>query len=122
FGGNEDLLKMVVEAGPDVITHNIETVERLTPMVRDRRAGYYQSITVLRNVKRFEPSVITKSSIMLGLGEDVEEVKESVKRLHETRVDILTMGQYLKPDENSLPVQRYVHPEEFKRLKEYADS
>jgi len=122
FAGNENVLKKVIEAGPDVITHNIETVESLTPMVRDRRAGYYQSIAVLRNVKRFEPSIMTKSSIMLGLGEEEAEVKESIRRLHETRVDILTMGQYLKPDEKSLPVQRYVPPEEFERLKEFAAS
>ena len=122
FDGREDILLKVIEAGPDVITHNIETVERLTSLVRDRRAGFYKSIGVLRNVKRFEPSILTKSSLMLGLGEDHAEVKDAILRLHEARVDILTVGQYLRPGEGMLPVQRYVPPEEFDKLKEYAVS
>ncbi len=122
FAGREDILLDVINARPDVITHNIETVERLTPVARDRRAGYYCSIGVLRNVKRFEPSIMTKSSIMLGLGEEEDEVKESIRRLHEARVDVLTMGQYLCPGEGSLPVQRYVPPGDFERLKEFAES
>ncbi|HTX43420.1 MAG TPA: lipoyl synthase, partial [Methanocella sp.] len=122
FAGQEGLLLKVIDAGPDVITHNIETVERLTSAVRDRRAGYYRSIGVLRNVKRFEPSIMTKSSIMLGLGEEEAEVEESIRRLHEARVDMLTIGQYLCPGERSLPVQRYVPPGDFERLKEFARS
>lgn len=122
FAGRADVLRKVIDAWPDVITHNIETVERLTPVVRDRRAGYYRSIDVLRNAKRFEPSIMTKSSIMLGLGEEEDEVKESIRRLHEARVDVLTMGQYLCPGESSLPVQRYVPPGEFEHLKEFAES
>ncbi len=120
--GREDLLLKIIGSGPDVIAHNVETVERLTPLVRDRRAGYYQSIKVLRNVKRFEPSILTKSSIMLGLGEEEDEVKQAIRHLHEARVDILTMGQYLRPDESSLPVHRYVTPEEFDRLRDFAMS
>ncbi len=77
FSGRADLLLKVVNASPDVIAHNMETVERLSPIARDRRAGYYRSLDVLRNVKRFEPSIMTKSSVMLGLGEEEEEVKES---------------------------------------------
>ncbi len=122
FDGREDLLLKVIGSGPDVIAHNIETVESLTPMVRDRRAGYYQSIKVLRNVKRFEPSILTKSSIMLGLGEEEDEVKQAIRHLHEARVDILTLGQYLRPDESSLPVQKYVTPEEFDMLRNFAIS
>jgi lipoic acid synthetase len=119
FNGREDLLLEVIDAGPDVIAHNLETVERLTPLVRDRRAGFYKSIGVLRNIKRFEPSIMTKSSLMLGLGDDNVEVKEAILRLHEARVDILTLGQYLRPEEGLLPVRRYVPPEEFDELKEY---
>lgn len=122
LGGRLDLLLQVISSGPDVLAHNIETVERLTPLVRDRRAGYYRSIDVLRSVKRFEPSIMTKSSIMLGLGEEEGEVKETIMRLHEARVDALTLGQYLRPDLNSLPVQEYVTPETFDRLREYAKS
>jgi lipoyl synthase len=95
-------------------------VERLTPLVRDRRAGFRRSVGVLRNVKRFEPSVLTKSSLMLGLGETDAEVKEAILRLHEARVDMLTLGQYLRPDKSLLPVRRYVPPEEFDELKNYA--
>lgn len=120
FAGRPDLLLKVINASPDAITHNLETVERLTPLVRDRRAGYYQSLDVLRNVKRFEPSVMTKSSIMLGLGEEEEEVKETIKRLHEARVDMVTLGQYLRPGPRSLPVSAYVHPDVFARHREYA--
>jgi lipoic acid synthetase len=119
FNSREDLLLKVIEAGPDVIAHNLETVERLTPLVRDRRAGFYRSVGVLRNVKRFEPSIMTKSSLMLGLGEDNAEVKEAIRRLHEARVDMLTLGQYLRPGEGLLPVIRYVPPEEFDEIKEY---
>jgi lipoic acid synthetase len=122
FGGRTDFLRKVIDAGPDMIAHNVETVERTSPTVRDRRAGYYRSIDVLRNVKRFEPGIMTKSSIMLGLGEEEDEVKETIRKLHEARVDVLTMGQYLCPGENCLPVQRYVPPEEFDRLKGFAES
>lgn len=120
FCGREDLLLKVIEAGPDVITHNIETVERLTPLVRDHRSGYWRSIGVLKSVKGFKPSIITKSSMMLGLGEEEEEVKETIRRLREIGVDLLTLGQYLRPGEESMPVQRYVHPDEFERLREFA--
>jgi lipoic acid synthetase len=120
FAGRKDILRKVVEAGPDVITHNIETVERLTPLARDRRAGYYLSVGVLRTIKSYGPSITTKSSIMLGLGEEEDEVKETIRRLREAGVDVLTLGQYLCPGEGSLPVRRYVPPGEFERLKEFA--
>lgn len=122
FAGRVDLLRKVIDAGPDVIAHNVETVERISPTARDRKAGYYRSLDVLRNVKRYEPGVRTKSSIMLGLGEEEDEVKETIRRLHEARVDVLTMGQYLCPGDTCLPVQRYVSPEEFGRLKAFAES
>lgn len=122
FGGDVDLLERVIAASPDVITHNVETVERLSPLVRDRRAGYYRSLDVLRNVKRSEPRIITKSSLLLGMGEELDEVKEAIYHLHEARVDVLTVGQYLRPGQKQLPVKRYVRPEEFDRIAEYARS
>ncbi|MCD1295188.1 lipoyl synthase [Methanocella sp. CWC-04] len=122
FGGRADLLLKVINAGPDVITHNLETVESLTPVIRDRRAGYYKSLDLLKNVKRFEPGIVTKSSVLLGLGENIEEIKETIKHLHESRVNILTMGQYLKPGKDCYPVQTYVSPDVFQSLKDFADS
>ena len=122
FSGRADLLLKVINAGPDVIAHNMETVERLTSIVRDRRAGYYKSLDVLRNVKRLNPSILTKSSVMLGLGEEEAEVKETIDRLHEARVDMLAIGQYLRPDRRSLSVSSYVDPDQFTQLREYARS
>jgi lipoic acid synthetase len=122
FSGRADLLLKVMNAGPDVIAHNMETVERLTSLARDRRAGYYRSLDVLRNVKRFDPSIMTKSSILLGLGEEEDEVKQTIHRLHEARVDMLAMGQYLRPDTRSLPVSSYVDPDVFAQLRVYAES
>jgi lipoyl synthase len=120
FEGREDLLNKVIDAGPNVIAHNVETVECMSPIVRDRKAGFYRSISVLRNVKRFEPAIVTKSSIMLGLGEEEDDVRETIKKLHEARVDVLTIGQYLCPGDKCLPVLRYARLEEFERLREYA--
>jgi len=122
FAGRVDPLRRVIDAGPDVIAHNIETVEYMTPTIRDRKAGYYRSLDVLRNIKRYEPGIVTKSSIMLGLGEVERDVKDTIRRLHEARVDVLTLGQYLCPGDMCLPVQRYVPPEEFNRLKSFAES
>jgi len=122
FSGRADLLLKVINAGPDVIAHNMETVERLTSIVRDRRAGYYKSLDVLRNVKRLNPSILTKSYVMLGLGEEEAEVKETIDRLHEARVDMLAIGQYLRPDRRSLSVSSYVDPDQFTQLREYARS
>jgi len=117
FQCNERALEMVVEARPEVIGHNIETVESLTPKVRDRRAGYRKSIEVLRAVKRMAPSIYTKSSIMLGLGETETEVIGAFKDLREAGVDILTIGQYLRPSQWHLPVEAYITPAAFERYK-----
>jgi lipoyl synthase len=122
FSGRADLLLQVVNASPDVIAHNLETVERLSSIARDRRAGYYRSLDVLRNVKRIEPSIMTKSSIMLGLGEEEDEIKQTIKHLHEARVDMLALGQYLRPNSRSLPVSNYVDPKVFTHFREYAES
>ena len=122
FSGELDLIEAVVDAGPDVISHNVETVERLSSLVRDRRAGYFRSLDVLRDVKRLDPLMVTKSSLLLGMGEDQGEVRGVMHDLCEARVDILTVGQYLRPGPDQWPVCRYVHPDEFAELAAYGRS
>ena len=118
FQGRKDLLKNIADAKPDVIAHNIETIERLTPTVRDRRAKYWQSINVLKNVKELDPSIYTKSAIMVGLGEKEEEVMQAMKDLTANHVDFFTIGQYLRPSEKHLKIDEYVHPDIFKKYEE----
>jgi lipoic acid synthetase len=113
FQGKIDLLKNVVEARPEVIAHNVETVPRLQSKVRDRRAGYFQSLSVLRNVKKLNPEIFTKSSLMVGLGETDREVIHVMKDLIANGVDFLTIGQYLRPSNWHLEVVEYVEPEKF---------
>jgi len=117
FQGDVEALRTVVEAKPDVIGHNVETVERLTPKVRDRRAGYEQSLRVLATIKELDPTRYTKSSLMLGLGETEEEVLQAMRDLRAAGVDFLTLGQYLRPTKKHLPVVRYLPPEEFERYR-----
>ncbi|MCS6788301.1 MAG: lipoyl synthase, partial [Aigarchaeota archaeon] len=97
FEGERRAIEEVVRAGPDVVGHNVETVRRLTPVVRDRRASYERSLAVLRTVKEVDPRMITKSSMMLGLGETDEEVVETLRDLRAVGVDVVTLGQYLRP-------------------------
>ena len=115
FRGEEAPIRTVTASRPDVLAHNIETVERLTPSVRDRRAGYRLSLDVLRTIKGFEPGMPTKSSLMLGLGETEAEVLRAFKDLRGAGVDILTLGQYLRPSvaPRNLPVAEYIAPERF---------
>ncbi len=114
-------LRTVVEAQPDVLAHNLETVRRLTPMARDHRAGYDQSLDVLRTAKRLAPgSLVTKSSVMLGLGETGEELATAFDDLRGADVDLLTLGQYLRPSAAHAPVQRYPTPQEFDQLRDLA--
>jgi lipoic acid synthetase len=120
FQGDEDAIRIVVEAGPDVLAHNIETVRRLTPLVRDWRAGYDQSLKVLRVAKELNPNLVTKSSILLGLGETFEEVVEAMEDLRGAGVDILVLSQYLRPSLKQLPVAKMYSLEEFKVLEEIA--
>ena len=120
FLGEREALQRVVEAGPDVLGHNLETVRRLTPFVRDRRAGYELSLSVLRTLKELNPRLFTKSSLLLGLGEEEEEVEEAFWDLREAGVDILVLGQYLRPTARELPVARYVSPAEFSLWAERA--
>ena len=114
FRGNADLVRKVVEAKPDVIAHNVETIARLTPRVRDPRAGYAQSLEVLRQIKAVDPNVATKTSIMVGLGETYEEVTQTLHDLHGVGCEIVTFGQYLQPTQKHLKVEEYVHPDTFK--------
>jgi lipoyl synthase len=113
FRGKQDSIIKVAKAGPKVISHNIESVERLSPKVRDFRASYQQSLLVLQKIKKFDPTIFTKSSLMLGLGESEQEVIKTMRDLRLIGVSILTMGQYLQPSSRHLPVMRYITPESF---------
>ena len=120
FGGNIAALRTIVESPVDVIAHNIETVEHLQSKVRDPRANYDQSLTVLENVKRMDPSRFTKSSIMVGVGETYEDIMNSLKDLRDKGVDFLTIGQYLRPSLRHMPVEKYLHPDTFELYKSEA--
>jgi len=118
FRGDVEALRTLIKAGPDVLAHNLETVERLTPRVRDAKAGYRQSLEVLRQSKKMAPALPTKTSLMLGLGETQEELLAAFSDLRQAQVDILTLGQYLRPTSSShhLPVVEFVRPEIFDDL------
>ncbi len=118
FKGSEDSLRTVLLAKPEVFNHNIETIERLYPEVRPE-ANYQRSLKVLKFAK--EDDFITKSGIMLGLGEEKEEVISAMEDLREVGCDYLTIGQYLKPNKKALPVKRFVTPEEFEEYKEIGE-
>jgi lipoic acid synthetase len=113
FDGNKKHVSLVVDSGLDVFAQNVETVRRLTHPVRDPRAGYEQTIEVLRHAKAHRPSVLSKTSLMLGLGETDAEILQTMDDLRAANVDILTLGQYLRPTPNHLAVERYVTPEQF---------
>jgi lipoic acid synthetase len=117
FRGEEALVRLVVDAAPEVIAHNVETIERLTPRVRDPRAGYRQSLDVLAAIKRLDPTRFTKSSLMVGLGETEEEVVFAMRDLRAVGCDFLTVGQYLQPTQRHLPVAGFVPPEMFARYE-----
>ncbi len=121
FQNDLDSIRTVVDARPDVIAHNIETTLFLSDGVRDPRAGYWQSLSVLRSIKKLDGSMFTKSSIMLGLGEKDEEVRLAMMHLRDAGVDFLTIGQYLRPSSRHLAVEEYVKPEiyeDYKRIGE----
>ena len=120
FKGDVEALKKIIEARPEVIAHNIETVERLQKKVRDVRANYKQSLAVLENVKKINLKIYTKSSIMLGLGETDEEVVQSMKDLRAINVDILTLGQYLRPTDWHIPISSFIPPAKFDYFKQKA--
>ncbi len=120
FRGNHDHVKIVVDAKPDVFGQNIETVKRLTHVVRDRRAGYEQTLDVLRTIKEIDPTMRTKSSILVGMGETFDEMIETMRDLRAANVDLLAIGQYLQPtrQKRNLPLVEYVTPEQFVRYRE----
>jgi len=121
FGGGAVEIRTVVQAGPDVIGHNLETTEPLTSIVRDPRASYRKSLSVLEQVKRFSPRIFTKSSLMLGLGETKEDVIQTLRDLRRVGTDFLTLGQYLRPSPRNLAVTRYLTPDEFDHYREVAE-
>ncbi len=118
FDGDLHAIEQVVDSGLEVFAQNVETVERLTHEVRDPRADYEKTLRVLKHAKQHRPQVLTKTSLMLGLGETDEEVLQTMDDLRAIGVDILTLGQYLQPTRNHLPVRRWVSPEEFNRFRE----
>ncbi len=117
FKGLSSSIDKLVNCGLEVFAQNIETVERLTHQVRDIRAGYKQTLDVLGESKRINPKVLTKTSIILGLGETDDEIEETMNDLIEKKVDILTIGQYLRPSRNHHPIERWVTPEEFDKYR-----
>ena len=118
FRGDQGLLEIVLDAGPDVVAHNVECVERLAPFVRDAKAGYRRSLDVLLHSKKYLPEAPTKTSLMLGLGETEAELVQAFNDIRSVGVEILTLGQYLRPSSSRrhLPVDRFVTPEEFDRF------
>jgi lipoic acid synthetase len=114
------MIATVLDAGPDVYAHNVETVLRLTPRVRDHRCSYARSLGTLRTAKQLRPGVVTKSSLMLGLGESEREVDQAMDDLREYGIDVVTFGQYLRPTLLHLPVREHVTPARFKALEQRA--
>ena len=120
FNGDIEDLKKIVDANPEVVAHNIETVERLQRKVRDARANYKQSLNILETVKKINSKIYTKSSIMLGLGEADEEVIQSMKDLRAINVDFVTFGQYLRPTDWHIAITKFISPEKFEYFRQKA--
>ncbi len=118
FKGIKSSIDTIVNSGIEVFAQNLETVKRLTHPVRDTRAGYQQTLDVLYESKKINKEVLTKTSLILGLGETDEEIEQAMDDLIDHKVDILTLGQYLRPTLNHLPVERWVTPEEFEKYRE----
>lgn len=121
YRGDLDMVALVANSGLDVYAHNIETVEALTPRVRDRRATFKQSIAVLEAAKKANPEVITKSSLMLGLGETEEQLEHALAQLRAVDVDVVTFGQYMRPTKRHMAVHEYVHPKWFEHWQRRAE-
>ena len=120
FEGKNKSISILLSSSLDVFAQNVETVERLTARVRDPRAGYQQTLNVLEKAKKLSPEVLTKTSLMLGLGETTKEIQSTMVDACSVGVEILTLGQYLRPTLNHLPVERYIPPEEFLHYKNMA--
>lgn len=120
YAGDLAMVAKVATSGLDVYAHNVETVEELTPMVRDRRAKFRQSLSVLEHAKEAEPGLITKTSIMLGLGETEQQLWETLRELRNVDVDVVTFGQYMRPTKRHMPVHTYVTPAIFELWRQRA--
>ena len=120
YAGDVEMVKLVAQSGLDVYAHNMETVEALTPMVRDRRAKFRQSLTVLDAAKKAKPGLITKTSLMLGLGETEEQLWETLRELRKVDVDVVTFGQYMRPTKRHMKVEEYVTPATFEMWRQRA--
>ena len=119
FLGDRSAVETLLDSGIEVFAQNVETVERLTHPVRDPRAGYQQTLDVLAAGKAYRPRVVTKTSLMLGLGERDDEIQTCMDDLRQHDIDVLTLGQYLQPTQNHLPVERFVAPDEFDQYREW---
>jgi lipoic acid synthetase len=119
FLGDRSAVETLLDSGIEVFAQNVETVERLTHPVRDPRAGYQQTLDVLAAGKAYRPGVVTKTSLMLGLGERDDEIQTCMDDLRQHDIDVLTLGQYLQPTQNHLPVERFVTPDEFDQYREW---
>lgn len=117
FTGNRQALQITLAGKPDVLAHNLETVARLTPLIRDQKANYQTSLQILSWTKEINPQIKTKSGFMLGLGETDQEIFETLCDLKQARVDIITIGQYLQPTKKNLPVSEYLRPEKFAAIQ-----
>jgi len=120
YGGDVEMVKLVANSGLDVFAHNVETTEALTPYVRDRRANFKQSCDVLRIAKETKPELITKTSMMLGLGETEEQLWDALKQLRANNVDVVTFGQYMRPTKRHMAVHEYVTPDVFELWRQRA--
>jgi lipoic acid synthetase len=120
FAGDLEMVSMVANSGLDVYAHNMETVEDLSPFIRDRRAKYRTSLAVLDAAKKAKPDLITKTSIMLGFGETEEQLWATLKELREVNVDVVTFGQYMRPTKRHMKVEEYVHPDTFELWRQRA--
>lgn len=120
FKGSIEALRIVMEARPEILNHNVETVPRLNKKIQPQD-NYEWAAATLSNAKKIDPDVLTKSGIMLGLGETMDEVKEVMRDQRKWGVDILTIGQYLQPSKKHLPIERYYTPSEFEHLKEFGE-
>jgi lipoyl synthase len=120
YAGDLEMVSLVARSGLDVYAHNVETVEALTPQVRDRRAKFRQSLAVLEAAKAAKPGLITKTSIMLGLGETDEQLWETLQELRKVDVDVVTFGQYMRPTKRHMPVHEYVTPDRFELWRQRA--
>lgn len=121
FRGDIQLVHHLLDAKPDVFAQNVETVERLTKKVRDPRAGYWQTLNVLRASKEYAPEIYTKTSLMLGLGETDEEVHQALRDMRSVGCDVVTFGQYLQPTHRHLKVEEYITPEKFEHWQKVAE-